>query len=49
MMYYVELLDNKTKKTFTKQFDSYYFFRKFLTKVRYSKKLTILSHSNEVE
>lgn len=43
-MYEVILLNEKGEK-FKKKFNSPYLFNKFLQKVKYSKKLTILSYS----
>lgn len=42
-MFTIKLLDKKTNKSFEKKFDSFYLFNKFLLKVKYSKKLVILS------
>ena len=42
-MFTIKLLDKKTNKSFEKKFDSFYLFNKFLAKVKYSKKLVILS------
>ncbi len=44
-MFVIKLLDKKTNKSFEKIFDSLYLFNKFLIKVKYSKKLQILSTS----
>lgn len=44
-MYYIEIYDNKTDKTWTEKFDSYYLFRKRIIKLKYSKKLIIISRS----
>lgn len=41
-MFYVTLLNEKGVK-FEKQFKEYYHWKKFLNKVKYSKKLTIIS------
>lgn len=42
-MFTIKLLDKKTNKSFEKKFDNFYLFNKFLAKVKYSKKLVILS------
>ena len=44
-MFTIKLLDKKTNKSFETKFDSFYLINKFLAKVRYSKKLVILSTS----
>jgi len=48
-MFEIKILDNTTKKVFTEPYDSYYLFRKRVTKLRYSVKLIILSHSNLID
>ena len=48
-MYYLKLYDTKNQKEFTVYFDSYYNFRKRYYRVKYSKKLMILSMSNLVD
>lgn len=48
-MYEINILDNTTSKTFNETYDSYYLFRKRVTKLRYSSKLIILSHSNLID
>ncbi len=45
-MYYIEILNTENNKEWTEHFDSYYFFRKRVMKLRYSKKLMIISMSN---
>ena len=45
-MYFINLHDKTTNKNWKEEFDSYYFFRKRVTKLKYSKKLMVLSHSN---
>ena len=44
--YFINIYDKTTNKTWCEEFDSYYFFRKRVTKLKYSKKLMVLSHSN---
>lgn len=44
-MFVIKLLNLKTNKSFKKNFDSFYLFNNFLIKVKYSKKLKILSTS----
>ncbi len=44
-MYIIKLLDIRTKNSFEKVFTSFYLYNKFLQKLRYSKKLMILSTS----
>ena len=48
-MFEIKILDNTTKKTFNENYDSYYFFRKRVMKLRHSSKLTMISHSNLVD
>ena len=48
-MYYMKIYDTKTQKTFKIEFDSYYNFRKRYYRIKYSKKLIILSMSNLVD
>ena len=48
-MFEIKILDNDTNKTFNENYDSYYLFRKRITKLRYSFKLIILSHSNLID
>lgn len=43
--FYINIYDNTTNKTWREEFDSYYFFRKRLTKLKYSKKLVVTSRS----
>ena len=45
-MYYINILDISNNKTWCEEFDSYYFFRKRVIKLKYSKKLQITSRSN---
>lgn len=45
-MYFINLYDKTTGKGWQEEFDSYYLFRKRLTKLKYSKKLVVTSRSN---
>lgn len=45
-MYYIDIFDKTTERTWQEEFESYYLFRKRYYRLKYSKKLTILSHSN---
>lgn len=44
-MYYIEIYDYQTEKSWTEKYDSYYLFRKRVIKLNYSKRLVILSRS----
>ena len=44
-MFYINILDTSTGKTWKEKFDSYYFFRKRVMKLKYSKKLMVTSRS----
>ena len=44
--YFINIFDTTTNKTWCEEFESYYFFRKRLTKLKYSKKLVVTSKSN---
>ena len=44
-MYYIIIMDLTTGKEWKEEFDSYYFFRKRVMKLKYSKKLIILERS----
>lgn len=48
-MFEIKILDIVNDKVFAENYDSYYLFRKRITKLRYSVKLIILSHSNLVD
>ena len=43
--YFINIFDTTTNKTWCEEFDSYYFFRKRVTKLKYSKKLVVTSRS----
>jgi hypothetical protein len=42
-MFTIKLLDKTTKKIFTKNFDNFYKYNNFKTKLKYSKKLIVIS------
>ena len=44
-MYYIEIYSYKTEKSWIEKYDSYYFFRKRVIKLRYSKDLVVLQRS----
>lgn len=44
-MYYINIMDLNTGKEWQEKFDSYYLFRDRVIKLKYSKKLIILSRS----
>lgn len=48
-MYEITIYDTTTNKTWTETFNSYYFFRKRVMKLKYSKKLKIISKSSLVD
>ena len=43
--FYINIYDKTTNKSWKEEFDSYYFFRKRVTKLKYSKKLVVTSRS----
>lgn len=45
-MYFINIYDKITGKSWQEEFDSYYLFSKRVTKLKYSKKLVITSRSN---
>lgn len=45
-MYYINIYDKTTDKSWKEEFTSYYLFSKRVNKLRYSKKLFITSRSN---
>ena len=45
-MFYIDIYDNTTNKSWVEEFESYYFFKKRVNKLKYSKKLKITSRSN---
>ena len=48
IMYFINLYDKTTDKSWEEQYESEYLFRKRLTKLKYSKKLIVTSKSNIV-
>ena len=44
-MYFINIYDKTTNKSWEERFTSYYFFRKRVTKLKYSKKLVVTSRS----
>jgi hypothetical protein len=49
-MYFINIYDKTTQKSWWENFDSYYLFEKRCTKLKFSKKLVVVSRSNyEVE
>lgn len=46
VMYFINIVDNTTQKSWCENYDSYYLFRKRVIKLGYSKKLHITSRSN---
>ena len=44
-MYFIRIYNSETKKSWEERFTSYYFFRKRVTKLKYSKKLVVTSKS----
>ena len=45
-MLFINIYDTSTGRFWKEEFDSYYLFRKRVTKLQYSKKLQITSRSN---
>ena len=45
-MFYINIFDNTTNKTWREEFESYYLLKKRVNKLRYSKKLQVTSRSN---
>ena len=44
-MYFINVHDKTTNKNWEEEFESYYFFRKRIMKLKYSKKLVVTSRS----
>lgn len=44
--FYINIYDKTTGKSWCEEFESYYLFRKRVTKLKYSKKLVITSRNN---
>lgn len=45
-MYFINVYDKTTNKNWKEEFESYYFFRKRIMKLKYSKKLVVTSRSS---
>lgn len=45
-MYFINIYDTSTQKSWKEEFDSYNLFKKRCTKLNYSKKLIVMSRSN---
>lgn len=48
-MYFINITDNTTNKSWKEEFNSYYLFRKRVIKLGYSKKLRITSRSTLID
>lgn len=48
-MYFINVRDKTTNKNWKEEFESYYFFRKRVTKLKYSKKLVVTSRSTLID
>lgn len=48
-MYFINTYDKTTNKSWKEEFESYYFFRKRVTKLKHSKKLIITSRSSLID
>lgn len=48
-MFEIKILDIVNDKVFVENYDSYYLFRRRVSKLRYSVKLIMLSHSNLID
>ena len=48
-MFYLNILDKSTNKSWREQFESYYLFRKRVNKLKFSKKLVVTSRSNMID
>lgn len=48
-MYNLKIEDRETTRTWEEHFDSYYLFRKRYYKLKYSKRLRVIRHSNLVD
>lgn len=47
--YFINIYDNSTSKSWKEEFESYYLFRKRYIKLKYSKKLVVISHSDLID
>jgi hypothetical protein len=45
-VFYINIYDNSTSKSWKEEFESYYLFKKRVNKLKYSKKLQVTSRSN---
>lgn len=45
-VFYINIYDNSTSKSWKEEFESYYLFKKRVNKLRFSKKLQVTSRSN---
>ena len=48
-MYFINIYDKTTQKSWREDYESYYLFKKRCTKLNYSKKLIVTSRSNYEE
>lgn len=48
-MYFINIYDKSTSKSWQEDFDSYYLFSKRVTKLKYSKKLVVTSRSTLID
>ena len=48
-MYFINILDKSTDKTWCEYYDSYYIFKKRVNKLKYSNKLIIISRSQFID
>ena len=48
-MFFVNIYDKLNDRCWKEEFESYYLFRKRITKLKYSKKLKVISRSNIYE
>ena len=47
--FYINIYNKTTKKNWKEEFESYYFFRKRIMKLKYSKKLVVTSRSTLID
>jgi hypothetical protein len=45
-MYFINIYDKSTQKSWREDYESYYLFKKRCTKLKFSKKLVVTSRSN---
>ena len=48
-MYFINITDNTTQKSWCENYDSYYLFKRRYTKLKHSKKLIMTSYSNLID